>query len=64
MGNIGEDSDNDGFYECDSETNNDCESSGFEESSASEDGDGVVAEQTRMGTGVRVDEGPRWRRRL
>ena len=61
MGSTSEDSNEDGFYERDAET---CESSGSEEKSASEDGDGVVAEQTRVGTGVRVSEGRRRRRRL
>ena len=56
MGSTGEDSDDDGFYERDSETNNDCETFASEESSASEDGDGVVAEQVRVGTAMGVGE--------
>ena len=54
MGSTSEDSDDDGFYERDSETNNNCETSGSEESSTSEDGDGMVAEQMRVGTGAGV----------
>ena len=59
MGSTSKDSEEDGFYEsdaetCDAET---CESCDFEEKSASEDGDGVVAEQTCVGSGARVSEG-------
>ena len=47
MGSTSEDSEEDGFYERDAET---CESCGSEKKSASEDGNGVAAEQTCVGT--------------
>ena len=52
MGSTSADSEENGFYNSDAET---CES--CEEKSASEDGDGVAAEQTRVGSGAGVSEG-------